>query len=341
MRACRLGLMVLTLVFLAPVASAGIAEPTTLRVATLAPKNSAWGKMFQKWERLIRKKTDGQVRLKIYFNAVQGDEGAMVGKMRSGQLDGASLSSVGLSAIYKPVMVLQLPGVLDTWAALDRAREGLKPEIDQGFGKQGFQVVAWGDIGRVRQMSKGFGIHTPSDMRGKSPVTWREEPMAPMVYSVIGGVTPVPLSAPEVLPALRAGKVNVVNAPPLAAEQLQWTPYLDHINSETMVCAIGGTVFRKSTLDALAPDVKATFARLQRRMAKRSSTRIRKLDQQAYERLRKKMTVVTLSASQKAEWASVLRTAVARLAQGTYPKAMIAKAVRLAGKWPELPRTAP
>lgn len=308
------------------------AETATLRIATLAPKNSSWGKVFKKWKSQIEKKTDGRLKLQIYYNGVQGLEQSMVAKMRSRQIDGASLTSVGLSEIYKPVMVLQLPGVVDSWASLDKVRAGLAPEIDAGFAEQGFQVVAWGDIGRVHQMSKGFAVRTPGDMKGKSPVMWRGEPMAPVVYSVIGGVTPVPLGPAEVLPALRSGKVSVVNAPSLAAEQLQWTPYLDHIGAEGTVCAIGGTVFRKDALDDLPPDVKATFSRLQKKLSQRSSDKIRKLDAEAYKRLAGKMTVVTLTEAERKEWEVVLRKAVGRLAQGTYPKAMIEKAVRLSGK---------
>ena len=329
----RLLVSSLSVCFLLSAASgAAAADKSTLRIATLAPKNSSWGKVFKKWKKLIEKKTDGKLELKIYYNAVQGNEESMVAKMRSRQIDGASLTSVGLSAIYKPVMVLQLPGVVDSWASLDKVRAALKTDIDTGFAEKGFEVVAWGDIGRVHQMSKGFAVRTPSDMKGKSPVMWRGEPMAPVVYSVIGGVTPVPLGPAEVLPALRSGKVTVVNAPSLAAEQLQWSPYLDHIGEEGTVCAIGGTVFRKEALDKLDPDVKATFNRLQKKLSQRSSDKIRKLDAEAYKRLAKKMTVVKLTEAERDEWQVVLTEAVKRLAQGTYPKALVEKAIRASGK---------
>ena len=333
---CLILLAATCFVAFAPLASAG----TKLRIATLAPKNSSWGKTFHRFERFVKKKTGGKLELQVYYNAVQGDERSMVSKMRSGQLDGASLTSVGLSTIYRPVMVLQLPGVFDSWEALDKARAGLKDEIDAGFAEEGFEVVAWGDIGRVHQMSKGFAVRTPKDVKGKSPVMWREEPMAPVVYSVIGGVTPVPLSPPEVLPALRSGKVTIINAPPLAAEQLQWTPYLDHIGSDGTVCAIGGTVFRKDSLDQVPPDVKLMFEKLQRKLGERARKKIRKLDQQAYERLTKKMTVVTLTEAERAEWEVVLRKAVTRLAQGTYPRPLVEKALKLSGKPLKTPVTA-
>jgi len=226
-----------------------------LRIATLAPKNSAWGKVFKVWAQAVDQKSGGKLQLDIYYNAVQGMESSMVGKMKTGQLDGAALTSVGLSAIYKDVLVLQLPGVVDSWAALDKTRTAMQSQIEASFVQQGFLVVGWGDVGLVRQMSKGFAVRRLGDMKGKNPVVWRNEPIGPTVYATIGGVVPVPLGPPEVLPALRAGKVNVVSAPALAAEQLQWTPYLDHVSSNVAVCAIGGTVFRKKALDDLPADV--------------------------------------------------------------------------------------
>jgi TRAP-type C4-dicarboxylate transport system substrate-binding protein len=305
---------------------------TTLRVATLAPKNSAWGKVFNVWAKALDKKTEGKLKLDIYYNAVQGMEDAMVGKMKTGQLDGAALTSVGLSRIHKDVLVLSLPGVLDTWALLDKARAALQTDLEKGFADKGFQVIGWGDVGLLRQMSKGFGVRRPGDLKGKHPVVWRDEPIGPTIYASIGGVVPVPLGPPEVLPALRSGKVNIVAAPSLAAEQLQWTPYLDHVNSNVIVCAIGGTVFRKKVLDDMPADMKQIFFDLQARMAKTNGNRVRKLDDESYARISKKMTLVNLTDADRKEWEKVLRQAVDRLAQGTFDRGLIDRVLKLSGK---------
>ena len=305
---------------------------TTLRVATLAPKNSSWGKVFRIWRKAVKKKTDGEVNLKIYYNAVQGNEGSMVGKMKTGQLDGAALTSVGLSNIYKNVLVMSLPGVSDSWKNLDKVRKAIGKDVLKGFESKGFHIFAWGDVGLVRQMSQGFAVRTPSDLKGKRPMVWRNEPLGPLVYSFIPGVVPVPKSVTEVLPALRAKNVEVINAPALAAEQLQWVPYLDHVSSQVSTCAIGATVFRKKAIDGIPADVRAGFDKIQKKVRKRGSKRIRKLDKKAYKRLTKKMTVVELSDADRKQWEALLRKAVKRLSQGTYDKALIKRAVKAVGR---------
>ena len=79
----------------------------------------------------------------------------------------------------------------------------------------------------------------------------------PAMLQVIGGVTPVPLGVPEVLPNLNTGAIDVITAPALAAEQLQWASRLDTINTQVVAATIGALVFTKSKLDALPADLRA------------------------------------------------------------------------------------
>lgn len=319
------------LVSLAPAPAQG-AGPTKLRVATLAPKASAWGKVFRVWQKAVSQKSGGKLELEVFYNATMGNEETMVSKMKTGGLDGAALSSVGLSRIDKNVLVMQLPGVVDSWALLDKVRRDVGPELERRFQKHGFLIAGWGDLGLVRQMSRGFAARRPGDLKGHRPLVWRNEPMGAAIYASIGGIVPVPLSPTEVLPALRSGKIDVVSAPSLAAEQLQWTPYLDHISSRPTVCAIGGTVFRKDALDALPPDLAEVFWDIQRRSTDATKDRVRKLDEQAYNRLAKKMTVVDLSAPDREEWRKVLVPVIQKLGGGTFDKALVDRVVALSGK---------
>jgi TRAP-type C4-dicarboxylate transport system substrate-binding protein len=323
---------VLACLFVALLAGTGQAEPRKLRVATLAPKTSAWGKVFKVWQKALSKKSGGQLELEVYYNASQGNEDTMVSKMKTGSIDGAALTAVGLSRISKDVLVLQMPGVVDSWTLLDKVRADLAPDLAKRFEAEGFMVVGWGDIGLVRQWTRGFAARKPSDLKGRRPLVWRNEPIGPAVYTAIGGVVPTPLSPPEVLPALRAGKIEALSAPALAAEQLQWTPYLDHVSSTASVCAIGGTVFRKKALDDLPKDLQTVFWDLQKRAAEVNKDRVRKLDAAAYKRLSKKMTVVDLTAAEKEEWRKVLVPALKQLGQGTFSPDLVKRVLKLTGK---------
>jgi len=328
----RIAAAVLAVIACLFVAAPSRADTHKLRVASLAPKNSTWGKVFKVWQKALSKKSNGQLELEVYYNASQGNEDTMVSKMKTGSLDGAALTSVGMSRITKDVLVLQLPGVVDSWDLLDKVRADVAPELEKRFEKEGFIVVGWGDLGLVRQWTKGFELRRPGDLKGRRPLVWRNEPIGPAIYTAIGGVVPTPLSPPEVLPALRAGKIEALNAPALAAEQLQWTPFLDHVSSTASVCAVGGTVFRKKALEGLPKDLQTIFWDLQKRAAEVNKDRVRKADAQAFTRISKKMTVVDLSSADREEWRKVIVPALKQLGQGTFSGELVERVLKLSGK---------
>src|SRR5688572_9406379 len=76
------------------------AEPEhKLKIGTLAPRSSPWGQVFSVWEKAVKEKSGGRLELQFFYNGQQGDEGAMVGKMKAGQLQGSAVTAVGLSKI--------------------------------------------------------------------------------------------------------------------------------------------------------------------------------------------------------------------------------------------------
>src|SRR5215475_6451774 len=127
-----------------------------IKIGTLAPAASPWGQVFKIWAEAVKKRTNEGVELQFFWNGQQGDEGAMVGKMKDGQLDGAAVTAVGLGKIYKPIVALQIPGLFTTWAKLDAARDAMKGEFEKGVSDAGFTLLGWGDVGAAHVMSKGF-----------------------------------------------------------------------------------------------------------------------------------------------------------------------------------------
>jgi TRAP-type C4-dicarboxylate transport system substrate-binding protein len=319
---------------LALVVGIGVSEEASaqevLKVGTLAPKSSPWGKVFSVWEKGVAEKSGGALQLQFFYNGSQGDEGGMVGKMKAGQLDGAAVTAVGLSKIHKPILALQMPGLFVTWAKLDAARDAMKSEFEKGISDAGFTLVGWGDVGQAHVMSKGFAIRVPDDFKGKKPYMWRDDIIQPVLYQVIGGVTPVPLNVPEVLPQLNTGAVDVLNAPALAAEQLQWASKVDHIVEDVGATAIGALVFSSKRLDALPADLRTILTDTGKVASGALTQRIRSEDAAAFGRMKGKMTVITLSSDDKSKWDGVFTQVRQRLGQGTFDPALISKLEGLA-----------
>lgn len=305
------------------------ARAEELALGTLAPRDSAWGKVFSVWAQAVEQKSGGRLVLRIYWNGTQGDEQAMIGKLKAGQLDAVTASSLGLSRVHKPILALSMPGVFKSWEALDRAREALRPEFEEAAAKDGFVITGWGDLGRLRSMTRGFAVRVPEDLRGKRVLSWRTDSIGPTLYQMIDGAIPVPLSAPEVLPALRTRTVDVIAAPSLAAEQLQWTPLLSHVGAESSVFAIGGMVWSRRRLESLPPDLRAILKDTGAVASRALAQRIRGEDDAAFARLSAKMTVVKLEESEKKRWTDLFARVRARLAQGTFSPDLVRRVEQL------------
>jgi TRAP-type C4-dicarboxylate transport system substrate-binding protein len=162
-------------------------------------------------------------------------------------------------------------------------------------------------------------------VKGKKPYMWRDDDVQPVLYQVIGGVTPVPLGVPEVLPNLNTGAINLVNAPSLAAEQLQWSSKLDTINEDVSALAIGALVLSSKRLEALPEDLRTILMDTGRIASNALTKRIRAEDDAAFARMKGKMTVVTLSADEKTRWEALFKQVRQRLAQGTFPPDLVAR----------------
>lgn len=302
----------------------------TIKIGTLMPKSSPWGQVFSTWTKAVDAKSGGQLSLQFFMNGQQGDEAAMVGKMKSGQLDGAFLTAVGLSKIYKPILALQMPGLFTAWSKLDVARDTMKEEFEKGASDAGFKVTGWSDVGLTRWMTKGISLKLPETIKGTKPYMWRDDAVQPILFQVLGGVSPVPLNTPEVLPNLNTGAINIVSSAPLMGEQLQWTGKLDTLVDEVISACIGAQVFSSKRLDAMPADLRAILLDTGKVATAALTKRIRDEDNAALGRIKGKMTVLSLSADEKTKWSDIYKQTRQKLAQGTFSPELVAKLEGLA-----------
>jgi TRAP-type C4-dicarboxylate transport system substrate-binding protein len=224
-----------------------------------------------------------------------------------------------------------MPGLFSTWAKLDSARDSLRGEFEKGASDAGFTILGSGDVGQAHAMSKGFAVRTPDDLKGQKPYMWRDDAVMPMLFQTIGGITAVPLSIPEVLPQLNTGAVNMLIAPALVAEQLQWASKLDTINADSSGFAIGALVVSSKKLDSMPADMKAILTDTGKVAASALTKRIRSEDDAAFGRLKGKMTVFELTSGEKDKWKSLFSQVRTRLGQGTFSPDLIKKLEGMGG----------
>jgi TRAP-type C4-dicarboxylate transport system substrate-binding protein len=295
-----------------------------ISIGTTAPKKSTWGKVLRAWARAIEKKGGGRLELKFYFNAVQGDEGAMVAKIKSGQLDGALLTSAGLGKVYLPIIALEMPGLFSDWGSLDKAREELAPQFDAGAKAAGFIIAAYTDVGMVRVFSKGKAIRRPADLKTMKVYRNENDPVGPITSSVIG-YRGVPSSPAELNAALSSGRINALSATALNVIQLQLWTHIDHVSNEVTGIAVGGLVFSKDRIDRLPADLRKMLLRMGKKAGKMLTKRIRREDAKAFKMLKTRLTLVTLTAEEKDVWEKSFADIRKRLAKGVFSAPLVHK----------------
>jgi len=311
--------------------SGGARATTTIKIGTLAPQDSPWGKEFKKWANVVSTDTNGEVQLDFQWNGQAGDEVLMVQKMRSGQLDGAAITAVGLAQTgVTDVLLFNMPGLFANWGKLDVARNALKDEFNKAFEAKGFTVGGWGDVGAAKTMTVGFEVHHPADLKGKPCFFVAGDAVGPAIFSGIGGITPKQLLVNEILPGLTSGTVSVVIAPPLAAEQLQWASRITHISSQTTAFSVGALIFSTARLQGIPQNLRDTLLARGNEMNARLTASIRNLDAQAYARMKASKSSYDLNDGEKREWSDLFAHVRQSLRGTTFTPALFDKVVQLA-----------
>ena len=301
-------------------------EGYTLRIASLVPEGSSWMKVLNAWNKTLKERTNGKLKLRFYPGGSQGDERDFVRKMRVGQLDGGVVTMTGMSMLIPAMNVLVLPGLLETYEKLDRVREKMAPEFGAMFEKEGFKLVGWGDAGKTRLFSVK-PIKRPSEIKAMRPWVWKDDPIFVEFYQVIGA-SAVRLGVPEVYPALQTRMVDVVSSSAITAVSFQWYTRVKYMTAHNSAIIVGGTMMRKDKYDELPPDLQAAFDSTAARAHEMLNKVVRKEDEKAYKVVVEKGIQPVDAGDGKAEWDEAHKKVRDNLTGRMFPKSLVAAVTR-------------
>lgn len=306
--------------------AAPAAAVRTLGIATLAPAGSQIMDGLNAWNRDLRRRTGGTLQFRFYAGGVQGDDPEVVRKIRTGRLDGGTLTSTGLAQIYRPALVFQLPATFLQYEQLDRARAALQPEIDAGIIAAGFRMLGWADVGQARLFSR-TRITRPSDMAGTHLWTRGDDVILPAFTSRVG-TSPVELSVPEVLGALQTNRIDTFLAPPAVAIALQWSSHATYVNEIPMSIVIGGMVISEPVFQSLTPEQQTALTETGvqfHTLGRRNSRRAERVSMTAL--TERGIQLTTTSESDRNEWRTIGRAVRDAVASQIASPELVARAV--------------
>ncbi len=269
------------------------ADSTELRIATLAPAGSPWMSVLDKAAAEVKEKTGERVSLKYYEGGQQGDERDFVRKIKLGQLDGAAVTSIGLSMIEESIRVLELPMMFDSAEELDYVADKMWPYFQKKFEKKGFRLNDRGEVGWIYFMSKDK-VESVANLKGQKVWQWGDDQIVGAMYKKLG-VNGIPLGVPEVDSALTSGRVTACYGSPVAAVALQWYTKVKYMTSMPMSYAIGATVVSLEALKKISDEDKKVIESIGKASAKKLRKTIRKANEDAKKTMTKKGVTVVQS----------------------------------------------
>ena len=219
------------------------------KVASLAPEGSIWTKTFRNFTREVEEKSGGEIGFKIYAGGVMGDDRAMYRKMRVGQINGGGFTMTGISEVVPDFRVLGTPFMFNSYDEVDRVKEKLLPRFEKEFDKKGLVLLAMSEVGFIYTMSTN-SISTLAELKKSKAWVPEGDPISSVLLETVG-VTPIPLSIPDVLTSLQTGLINTIFNSFYGSIVLQWFTKISYISDIPFVYAYGAFVLDKKTFSKL------------------------------------------------------------------------------------------
>lgn len=234
------------------------AAPQRIKLATLAPKGSSFHQvllaMGEKW----RAAPGGGAALTVYTDGSMGGEGDMVRRMRTGQIQAAMLTAVGLAEIDDSVSALQnMPLVFRSIEESQHVREQLHADLQRRLEAKGFVVLFWGDAGWIRMFSNK-PVLVPEDLRPLKVFSWVGDNKAIDLWKA-AGYQPVALEVTDIHTALQTGLIDVVCTAPTHALAGQFYTRAPHMLELRWSPLVGATVITRKAWDSLSRETQAAM----------------------------------------------------------------------------------
>ncbi|SHL12439.1 TRAP-type C4-dicarboxylate transport system, substrate-binding protein [Desulfatibacillum alkenivorans DSM 16219] len=172
------------------------------KFATLAPEGVGYAVQIK---HVVKPKLEevgqGDIRIKIYWSGVMGDDAGIIRKMRFGHLNGAGLTGSGSIILCPEMSVLSLPFLFSDYDEVDYVRNNMRDDFESYMETSGAFLFAFIDQGFDQIYSKKYSFTKEEDFRAARFLTWYG-PVEEEFYRSLGN-NPIPVSFPRVLPSLK------------------------------------------------------------------------------------------------------------------------------------------
>ena len=310
-------------------AEAQNSETIRIKLGTLIPSGSSWYLILEEMGQQWKKDSDGEVQLTIYPSGVAGDEPAIVRKMRIGQLQAATITTVGLSTIDPSVTALShIPLLYGSYEELDYVQDHLAAQLSERLEEKGFKVLHWGDAGWIYYFTKRPMTH-PDELKTMKLFQWGGDVVVTSLRKSLG-LNPVSLSATDIPMGLQSGMIDAMAISPLTALSHQWFAMANHMADLKWAPLNGATVITRKAWNKIPEDHQRSMLEAARRAGKRLKDEIREQNRRAIDVMEEHGLIVHhVDAEAYKEWERFVHRAYPIIRGKIVPRELFDQAVKL------------
>lgn len=192
---------------LAAGSSAAIAQ-TLVRIGSIQSDTFYMNKYMEKFQELVRQKTNNAYQFKVFYNSTLGNESEMFEQMQAGLLEMQFGYSAILPNYVRETEIIGLPGLLSNFDEVHKVMNGpIGDDLAQKvLDKTGVRILWFVDQAHRNVWLKDKEVKTLADLKGikiRSP----NSPLYLKVLSTIG-LNPTPMGFNEIYTAVKTGVVD-------------------------------------------------------------------------------------------------------------------------------------
>lgn len=286
---------------------------TTIRVTLQLPKTHSLGQNWLDFQKLIEEKSGGELELQLFDSAQLFKDKEVPEAVGSGAVEAGSAFLGRFTGAVPAVDVVAIPFIFENEAHLRAsvaAGSAMREALDSAILREtNNKVLWWQAFGRNIYLSNGSPIRTPADMKDKKVRTYGK--VHGWTVEALGGA-PTLMSGSKQFLAYQQGAVDVGMTGASAVKSRKLYEVMDNMTLSYDSAIEFLAVMNNDFFESLTPEQQKIIMDSAAEVEANLRDAIYKQEAEAVEEVSSKMTVVTLTDAERAEWVAATAGVVDR-----------------------------
>ena len=158
----------------------------------------------------------------------------------------------GIGPVVPDFRVLGIPFLFRSYDEVDLVMNGLLPDFNRAFAEKGLEFIAMTEVGFIYSMST-TPISTLDELKKSKSWAPEGDPISATFLRTLG-ITPIPLSIPDVLTSLQTGMIETVFNSLYGSIVLQWFTKAKYVSDAPFGYAYGALLLDRKKFTRLPPE---------------------------------------------------------------------------------------